>query len=141
MATRKQRARKRKQASVSSLRKKADAVFSRFVRWSAMERDGKVRCVTCSARKPPEEMQAGHFVSRKHNATRFDTRNVGPQCPACNLFRGGEQYRFGQYIATTFGAGVPDELFSLARNTKQFTAEELVKLIHDWEAGIAESDS
>lgn len=68
---------------IKQLKKDADKFFSQYVRY----RDGEfkrgewlVECITCGAEKPLKQIQAGHFVSRKVNALRFDEMNVNAQC-------------------------------------------------------------
>jgi hypothetical protein len=60
-------------------------------------------------------MDAGHFVSRRWKATKFDERNVWPQCPKCNRFSGGEAFLMANYIDTHLGHGTADLLHNLSR--------------------------
>ena len=39
------------------------------------------------------------------------------QCPACNVFRYGEQYKFGLGLDGKYGEGTAEELECLARTT------------------------
>lgn len=65
-------------------------------------------------------MDAGHFVSRDRYATRWSEVNVNVQCPHCNRFRAGEQYRHGVAIDKKYGPGTAQMLEQLgsARGTK-----------------------
>ena len=105
--------------------KKLDAVFSEWTRARHANPDGLVMCVTCRKYRPAKEMHAGHFVSRRHMATRWEPRNVNPQCAGCNTFRAGEQYLHGKYIDETHGPGTADELVNLSRTICKWTAKEL----------------
>jgi len=60
-------------------------------------------------------MQAGHFQSRKHNATAWDERNINAQCVSCNEYNHGEQFLHGQYIDEKYGEGTGFELYREAR--------------------------
>ena len=60
-------------------------------------------------------MQNGHFQSRRFLPTRFDEENCQVQCPACNVFRYGEQYKFGLALDGKYGEGTAEELEIVAR--------------------------
>ena len=60
-------------------------------------------------------MQNGHFQSRKHLATRWDEENCQVQCVACNMFRGGEQYKFAMNLDAKYSEGKAEELEIKAR--------------------------
>ena len=66
----------------SKLVKKLDIVFSKYVRLSNADKNGNCTCVTCNNTFYWKEIQAGHFMSRKHYSIRWDERNVKPQCLA-----------------------------------------------------------
>jgi hypothetical protein len=74
-------------------------------------------------------MQAGHFQSRKHYATRWDEINVQVQCSGCNVFKYGEQYKFALNLDKQFGDGTAEELFIKAKEIVKFSTKELETLI------------
>jgi hypothetical protein len=113
-----------KKESVSSWLKKADAVFSRYIR----QRDGG-QCFTCTYRNEWKKLQNGHFCPRQHMATRFDERNNNAQCFACNMFYGGRPDAYAVRLEAKYGVGIVKELHDLARTTKQWTVAELKELI------------
>ena len=89
-----------KKPTRKSLIAKLDKVFSEYIR----RRHGEIAtCVTCGKKDHWKKLQAGHFMSRKHYATRWDEDNVGVQCSACNVFRYGEQYLFAKYLGNKKG--------------------------------------
>jgi hypothetical protein len=69
--------------------------------------------------------RAGHFISRKHYATRFDEDNCQVQCSGCNVFRYGEQYLFSKYL----GADLSEELLIKSRKIQKFSDNELLDMI------------
>lgn len=120
--------------SVSALKKKADKEFSLYIRY----RDGEPKrgewlteCITCGVEKPLKQMQAGHFVSRKVNALRFDEMNVNAQCASCNVFKYGEQYLYSKQLDLKYGDGAADALMARRHETKKFTIGELEEIIND----------
>lgn len=124
---------------VSKLKKKADVIFSRAIRFrdgQLIEGEWIVDCITCDARKPFKAMQAGHFQSRRYNATRFDYENVNAQCYRCNVMFYGEQFKYAQAIDMKYGNGVAERLAKQATEGHQFTVEELQNIIKDAEAEV-----
>jgi hypothetical protein len=123
---------KKSPASISQLKKKADAVFSKYIRY----RDGMFvngvwggNCITCGQWFPHREMQAGHFQSRRFNITRFDEMNVNGQCRACNVFRHGEQYKYAIAVDEKYGEGTAERLARKSMEFHKFTVSELQGLV------------
>src|SRR6056300_1905448 len=83
-----------------------DKIFSEYIR-RRYAKNGIAECVTCGKKDHWKNLQAGHFMSRKHYATRWDEENVEVQCMACNVYRYGEQYKFSLYL----GKELSDELY------------------------------
>jgi len=101
--------------TISKLKKKLDSLFSQYIRLRNADHLGRVKCFTCGVEKHWKEQQAGHFQSRSHHSTRWDEVNVQVQCVKCNMFRQGEQYKFGMYLDETFGEGTAEELEQRAK--------------------------
>jgi len=114
--------------SRKNLIKKLDNIFSQWVRLRYCK-DETAECVTCGKRDHWKKLQAGHFVGRKHYSTRWDAVNVQVQCMGCNVFKYGEQYKYGQFINYTYGIGTTDELFKKSREIVKYTDEEISEKI------------
>ena len=114
--------------SRKGLIKKLDKIFSEYIRRRYAKND-IVECVTCGVTKHWKEVDAGHFMSRKHYATRWHPQNVQVQCKHCNGFRAGENYLFGKYLDSSYGIGTADELVSLSRQIKKYTDKDIEELI------------
>lgn len=113
--------------SVSKLKKRADAVFSLYIR----TRDNGV-CFTCGVQRSIKEMQNGHFVSRVHNSLRFDERNCNCQCPGCNVFKHGNMDVYALRLTQKYGPSILAELNVEKRKIKQFTREDLLTIINTY---------
>ena len=115
----------------SKVVKKLDAVFSEYIRLRNADKNGNVTCFTCGKVEywKRKGMQAGHFQSRKHYATRWDEINVQVQCSGCNVFKYGEQYKFALNLDKKFGDGTAEELFIKAKEIVKFSTKELETLI------------
>jgi 5-methylcytosine-specific restriction endonuclease McrA len=117
--------------SRKGLIRKLDRVFSLYIR-TRNAKNEIVECVTCGVKKHYTEMDAGHFVSRRHYATRWTPSNCHVQCKKCNNWGAGESYLMGKYIDKAYGAGTADELITLSRQIKKFTDEDLKELIEKY---------
>ena len=123
-----------KRPTVSKLKARADAEFSKYVRYrdaSYKRGDWYANCVTCGVEKPVKQLQAGHFVSRRVNALRFEETNVHAQCTGCNMFKHGEQYLYAKEIDLRYGDGTADALMARRHETHKFTIPELEEIIKD----------
>jgi len=105
---------------ISKLKKKLDAVFSKYVRLKDADENGFNYCFTCHKFDHYKNLQNGHFISRKYLSTRFDLENCRPQCPSCNIFRYGEQYLFGQKL----GSEIAEALQLKSKSTVKIMAHE-----------------
>ena len=118
-----------KKVSRSSLVKKLDNVFSIYIR-KRYSINGKATCFTCEKIDDWNKLQCGHFQSRKHYATRWDETNCQVQCVGCNVYRYGEQYKFGIHLDQVHGLGTSERLLQKSRNEckiKNYELEELIQ--------------
>jgi len=112
---------------------KLDKVFSEYIR-RRYAKNGISECVTCGKKDHWKNLQAGHFMSRKHYATRWDEENVEVQCMACNVYRYGEQYLFAKHL----GQEKADELLSKSRTMVKLKDWELLEMIEIYKEKLLE---
>ena len=105
--------------------KKIDRIFSKYVRLKNADHKGYCTCITCGKTYHYKDIDAGHFVSRRHLIVRFDELNVHPQCRRCNRFLNGLQYEYGKAIDMLYGKGTADKLVSLSKKTIKIENYEL----------------
>ena len=117
-----------KKPTRTKLVKKLDVVFSKYIRLSNSDNNGYCTCVTCGNKFYWKEIQAGHFMSRKHYSTRWDENNVKPQCVACNVYRAGEKYKYSLYL----GNKLSEELYIKSKEIRKFTSLELEEMYNDF---------
>lgn len=95
-----------------NLIRKLDIEFSKFIRL----RDSKkfdyqmFVCISCGKLKKFEQADCGHFVSRRHYATRWNEQNCNAQCRYCNRFREGEQMMYAKGLNKKYGKGTAERL-------------------------------
>ncbi len=126
--------------TISKLKKKLDVLFSQYIRRRNADHLGRVKCFTCGIEKHWKEQQAGHFQSRSHHSTRWDEVNVQVQCVKCNMFRQGEQYKFGLYLDDRFGDGTAEELENRAKTIVKLNRVDYEEAIERYKQKINELD-
>ena len=97
-------------APITKLKKKLDAIFSRYIRY----RDNG-QCFTCPKKDDPKRMQNGHFVPRQYSSVRYDERNCNCQCYACNMLYGGQPSAYAVRLKNKYGDGIIEELERLRK--------------------------
>ena len=107
---------------------KLDKIFSLHIR-KRDSVDGQNTCFTCGKIDKIENMDAGHFMLRDRMATRFDEKNVQPQCCSCNRFKNGRQAEFGIALDEKYGAGTARELIDKSYVIKKYSIDELEALL------------
>jgi hypothetical protein len=109
-----------------------DVLVSKWVRYSAVGKDGLVQCYTCSAKHTPVEMDAGHYITRKCAYLRFDVgRNIRSQCVICNRAKYGMAAAFGKHLEMDM-PGVTEILLEESRIVYKWSREELRGLISEF---------
>jgi len=120
-----------KKPTKTALVKKLDKLFSEYIR----RRNGEMAiCVTCGKVAHWKEMQAGHFMSRRHRATRWHEDNVQVQCIKCNMFGQGEQFKFGKWL----GDEKANELIQLANQVVRMSDYEMQEMIEHYKKKLAD---
>ncbi len=117
----KEKVKVKKAFSRTALIKEADRVFSLYIR----ERDRWLPCVTCWT-KWIETHQCGHFASRRHLNTRWHEKNAHSQCPRCNMFQWGEQFKHWQSIDWKYWEWTAEQVMRLTNDTSKTTDEEIL---------------
>jgi hypothetical protein len=94
------------------------------------------QCITCKKIFAFENLQCGHWQSRRHKSTLLYPHNVDIQCAYCNRWKGGDE-TFRKSLVELYGEREVDVIYYMAMNEiKQFTIEELQKLKKTYEQNI-----
>lgn len=101
--------------------------FSKYIRLRDSDENGLCTCFTCGLQQDWNSggMQAGHFIGRRHWATRYHEKNVHAQCARCNMYQSGMQYEYGLKLDAKYGEGTSKELWQLSTMTVKFTQQEI----------------
>lgn len=115
-------------AAKKRLVKEADRVFSLHIR-NRGANFGWNHCFTCGAYMLFEELQCGHFRSRRFQATRWHPFNCWPQCNDCNVTRNGNLKIYEKKLRSQYGDDAVDAIYELSTSGTGVTEEELKELI------------
>lgn len=110
--------------TISKLKKELDKWFSLYIRLKDSDDFGMVKCYTSGRSYYYKQIHAGHFMSRRHLATRWCDQNVKPQSAADNLFGQGEQFKFGNKLDSEYGIGTAEKLQIKARQSCKISRSE-----------------
>ena len=129
---------KERKPSTAALVRKLDKVFSLFIRLrdSAAYNYKYFRCISCGQIKPFEQMDCGHFISRTHQATRFDEENAHGECRFCNRFSADHIIAYQRNLEAKIGKDRVDMLLARGRMTKKWSAFELQLLIKHYQQEV-----
>lgn len=112
-------------------KKKLDEVFSKYIRLKYSDERGYCRCISCGKVHFWKQIQNGHYMSRRHLATRWSEDNCRPQCVACNIFNQGAAQMYRRNLVAEIGEDRVTWIESFAHtSTKEpsdFEYKELIK--------------
>lgn len=129
---------KERKPSTAALVRKLDKIFSLYIRLrdSAAYNFKYFRCISCGQIKPFEQMDCGHFISRTHQATRFDEENAHGECRFCNRFSADHIIAYQRNLEAKIGKDRVDMLLARGRMTKKWSAFELQLLIKHYQQEV-----
>lgn|SRR3990167_5683519 len=116
--------RKHGKSPIAKVKAKAWKAFSLWIR----ERDNWT-CFTCGKKGKGSFMHAGHYISRKHNATLFSEQNCHAQCMNCNIWGYGNMGVYTLKLQKKYGQDIIKKLTDESKKTKQFTVRELEEIV------------
>lgn len=115
---------KNKFKSRNGLIQKLDKIYSRYIRESSSA-GGSAPCITCDRIFDINNMDCGHYISRRFLSLRWDERNTKPQCVKCNRFEQGNIDVYTIKMITLYGAEIINELNIIKNSTKKITTIEI----------------
>ena len=114
--------------SRKSLIKRLDIVFSLYIRLKNSNENGFCKCISCQKIQHYKEVDAGHFISRRHMSTRYDVNNVFPQCRYCNRYVAGNQWLYSQALEK-IEKNLPEKLYLKSKQTVKYSNDDLEAMI------------
>ena len=124
-----------------NLVKKLDRIFSLYIRLRDVMPNGYVRCISCGQIKSFEDVDCGHFHSRRHMATRFSEDNCHAECKFDNRFSSDHLIGYQRNLIQKIGQQRFDLLNVKAHSTCNFTDSELNDMISHYTAEVKKLSS
>jgi len=121
-----------------STEKKLDDIFSDYIRLRDANEFGQTICISCTAEHYWNFMDCGHFVSRKHLATRYNEKNCNSQCVHCNRERDGNTDGYEVGLIKKYGTEVIEELEREHRKTVKISEYEAQEMIKEYKLKVKE---
>ena len=128
----------KRRLSIAKATKNLDKVFSEYIRMRNADANGYVKCFTSGKIMHWKESQAGHYMSRRHMATRWDEQNVQVQSSSDNMFNQGNAPMFAYALDQKYGKGTAEKLLIKSRNFWKPTCFELELLTKEYQKKIDE---
>ena len=107
---------KQKKVKLSTLQTKADDAMSPYIRQKYADEFGYCECVSCKRKFHWKDMDCGHFISRRHFATRYVEENCHPECISCNRFSSDHMIGYTEFFIDTYGR---DKIYELREESRR----------------------
>lgn len=130
----KERAKKARKSTKSSLETHLDIVFSVYIRLRDAMDGGRTRCISCGRVLPFEMMQCGHYFGRSNMATRWDEQNCSSECSVCNCSDANHLEGYTAHLKQKIGDKAYDDLCARARGARKWSGDELREMIRHYTA-------
>lgn len=128
-----------KHLKLSTEKKKANAIFSKYIRIKALPKNyDLIECYTCGAWKPLKEMQCGHGIIGRNNAVLFMEEVCRPQDVQCNIFKSGNLAIFTRKLIAELGVEEYDRLAAEASKTVIYKAIDYVDIQNKYKKKLEE---
>lgn len=109
-----------------------DAIFSQFVRLSAADKNGYIKCFICDKKVHWKEAENMHYIKRGASLfLRFDLRNNKAGCNECNTLKGGNYIEYANKLELQ-SPGITDILYEEGNLVIKPTKSELKQLISEY---------
>jgi len=116
----------------TDLIKKADIIFSRYIRDLCSNDQGFCSCITCGAYMPSTEIQNGHYIKRRHMATRFSLMNCHCQCEQCNNDEARTDSIYREKMIELYGLEAVEGLERLKNLDVKYSESDLKEIIQKY---------
>ena len=134
----------KKVSTTKALKKKAIALFSKYIRRKYSDECGMAACYTCSRVKHWKELQCGHGIAGRGQYVLFKEEICRPQCPGCNLNqpfgKGGNYQVFVPKLIREYSQIQYEEWERDSRKPFKRSKADYMQLIRELEAQLSEFD-
>jgi len=124
----------KKRTTEKSIKRELDRVFSLFIRQRDADQNGNIICISSEVIIPWKKSDCGHYINRKHMATRWDEINCNAQSRSDNRFDEGNMSGYRQGLIKKYGEPVVEMLELKKFNTSNIGKAEMLLLIELYKA-------
>ena len=110
----------------------ADPVFAQYIKMRDMDKHCVGECVTCGERGFVRDLEAGHYIGRRHWSVRFNEKNVHLQCNKCNRWGEGEKDAYALWLQKKYGKGILAELNRKKNQKRDYDLAKLKAMVKEW---------
>lgn len=130
---------KTKSPTKTKLRKKADSVFSTFVRLRDSNKQWVVTCPLCWSKLPRKQAQNMHFIKRSCWFYRYDESNCHAWCYRCNVVLSWNYIEYTRWMQRNYGIDFVDKMISESKKLhKERSKSDYQKIIDTYTEQIIE---
>jgi hypothetical protein len=90
--------------------------------------------------KRSENLQCGHYLSRKNYSTRWDEVNANAQCGGCNIKHNANPEPYRAYLHLKYGPGAIRDLHNRFQQIRKFPSFELERMIEEYRKKLKEME-
>ena len=117
-------------------------VFARYIKLrDCLKTTGtkiRGRCVSCGKPHRIEDLQAGHFITRRAKNILYDERNVNAQCENCNGRLKSNPLHYQDAMIRMYGQTLTQWLRAQEHSNYQWKAYQLQALIIEYRLKVQE---
>jgi hypothetical protein len=115
-----------------------DKVFSIYIRLRDADDDGFCTCCSSGKRQHWKDMDCGHFISRRHLATRWEDMNCHAQSRGDNRFNQGNALGYSRFLLKKYGPNALDDLERMKNRPFKITQFEINNMVKYYREKIQE---
>ena len=113
----------------NNLKTKLDTIFAKYIRLRDALNGGVFRCISCGKVYMFDQSDCGHYINRKHMATRFNEKNCNAQCRHCNRFDEGNIQGYRRGLIAKYGEPTVLMLEAMKNQTNKISDFEYQTMI------------
>lgn len=129
---------KPKKPTRSLLVKKADRIFSIFIRLRDCDKDGYIVCPLCWAKIYRKDAQNMHFITRGCWLYRYDEINCHAGCMRCNVILNGNYIEYSLWMIDQYWLEKVQEMKQKSKEVHKIPTYELESIIEYYTARVEE---
>lgn len=123
------KAKKTKTPNRSKLVKKADSIFSTYIRLRDSNTKWIVTCPLCGAKIHWKKAQNMHFITRACRLYRYDENNCHAGCMRCNVILNWNYIAYTRWMQNEYWIDVVDKMISESKKIHKLPTAEIQAII------------